>query len=420
MTVLNYKDGKLCLENVRLEDIAAKAGTPVYCYSTEQVADNYHALQSALAKVMPPEKFTLCYACKANSNQAILKLLNRLGAGADVVSGGELYRAFVAGMTAKKIVFSGVGKNEVELTKAIKNSILQINVESESELNLISRIAAREQKIANIAFRVNPDVDAKTHAHLTTGLKENKFGIAIEQAPALYKHAKAMAGISAQGVAVHIGSQLTDLEPYAIAFQRVAELVLLLRSEGHVITRVDVGGGLGITYKDEIPPNLDDYAALIRDILLPLDVHVILEPGRSIVGNAGILLSRVLHIKNQFLIIDAAMNDLIRPAMYDAYHPVISCAEPRAGQATMRYDVVGPVCETGDTFLTDEEMPVMKAGDLVAILVGGAYGAVMSSTYNTRPLAPEVLVSDTEFDLVRKVQTVEEIVALDVIPDWLK
>jgi diaminopimelate decarboxylase len=423
MSFIGYKNGKLHMESTAVDSIAEKFGTPVYCYSTEQLADNFHAYQKAMRDITTDDNFTICYACKANSNQAILKILGRLGAGMDVVSGGEMLRAFKAKIDAKKIVFSGVGKTEEELTKAIKNGLLQINVESESELNLISKIAEREKKSVPIAIRVNPDVNAKTHAKITTGLRENKFGIDIEKAPALYLKAKGMPGIVASGIAVHIGSQLTTLAPFKEAFMRIASLTAALRREGHNITTIDVGGGLGIKYKDETPPDIAQYAALIRDIILPLKVHVILEPGRSITGNAGILLTRVLHIKDghakKFLIVDAAMNDLMRPSLYDAYHPIIPCDEADANLPKTIYDVVGPVCETGDTFLTDVEFPRLEEGHLVAIMVSGAYGAVMASNYNSRPMIPEVLVSDEQFDLVRKVQKIEDLVNNDILPDWL-
>jgi len=424
VSAIGYRSGALHMESASLESIAKKYGTPVYCYSTKQIVDNFHAWQAALRKIMPDDKFTICYACKANSNQAVIKLIGRLGAGADVVSGGELHRAFKAGIPAKKMVFSGVGKNESELTRAIRNGLMLINVESESELNLIAAIARKEERQVNIAFRINPNVDAKTHAKITTGLRDNKFGIDIGEAPALYDKAKAMPGILPNGIAVHIGSQLTDLAPFQEAFHAVAGLAAALRARGHAIATVDLGGGMGITYKDEAPADLDQYAALVRDIILPLDVHVVVEPGRSVVGNAGLLLTRVLHEKRgprkKFLIVDAAMNDLLRPSLYGAHHPVIPCAEPKKGRAAAKCDIVGPVCETADTFLTDAEIPDdIAVGDLLAILVGGAYGAVMASNYNTRPLVPEVLVSDERFDLIRKVQTIDDIVNNDLIPAWL-
>ncbi|MFH1158105.1 MAG: diaminopimelate decarboxylase [Pseudomonadota bacterium] len=429
MSFIGYKDGKLYMENVAMENVAQTCGTPVYCYSTEQLVDNFHSWQKAMRSVMPDDKFTICYSCKANSNQAVIKVLGKLGAGADIVSVGEIYRAFKAGIPAKKIVFSGVGKTEVELIRAIKNSILQINVESESELNLISKIALKEGPKVNIAFRINPNVDAKTHPKMTTGLRENKFGINIETAPDLYRKARAMPGILATGVAIHIGSQMTGLAPFEESFKCVAVLVQRLRKLGHTITTVDLGGGLGITYKDETPPDLTRYAALIRDIILPLDVHVIVEPGRSISGNAGVLLTRVLHVKNgrekNFLIVDAAMNDLMRPALYGACHPIIPCKEPAENltktltSAKTLYDVVGPVCETADTFLTDAEFQDVSSGDLLAIMVAGAYGAVMSSNYNSRPLVAEVLVSDKQYDVIRKAQNIEDVAKLDILPDWL-
>ncbi len=424
MSSIGYKNGTLHIENVSVNTITETNGTPVYCYSTQQIADNFHAWQTALRKIMPDDRFTICYACKANSNLAVVKLLHKLGAGMDVVSVGEMYRAFKVGVPADRIVFSGVGKNKTELIRALKNNIMQINVESESELDLIGQIALTEGPKINIGFRINPDIDAKTHAKITTGVRGNKFGIDINDALKLYRKAKDMPGIAPTGVAVHIGSQLTDLEPFEQAFKSVATLVGQLRGEGHTIKTVDLGGGLGITYKDEVPIPLDAYAALIREIILPLDVHVVVEPGRSIVGDAGVLLTRILHVKQahgqKFLIVDAAMNDLMRPALYGAYHPIIPCTAPHPKQEKQRFDVVGPVCETADTFLTDVELPEkLAAGDMLAIMVSGAYGAVMASTYNTRPLVSEVLVSDTQLDCIRKVPKIEDIVNTDIIPGWL-
>jgi diaminopimelate decarboxylase len=423
MSFIGYKNGKLHMEGLAVDSIAEKFGTPVYCYSTEQIAENFNAYKKALGGVMPADKFTICYAMKANSNLAVIHLLARLGAGADVVSGGEMYRAFKGGVRAEKMIFSGVGKSDAEITKAVKNNILQINVESESEMNLIAEVAQREGKQPRIAFRVNPDVDAKTHAKITTGTSKNKFGVDIKQAPALYKKAKERGGLIPCGVAVHIGSQLTDLAPYREAYIRVAELVTDLRKQGHTITTVDLGGGIGITYKDEKLINMDDYAALIRDIILPLDVHVVIEPGRSIVGNAGILLTKVLHIKQgadkKFIIVDAAMNDLMRPSLYDAYHPIIPCNEASSATPKTPCEIVGPICESTDSFLTDPEFPQVAQGEVLAIMVSGAYGAAMSNNYNSRPLAPEVLVSDDQSDLIRKPQKIEDVVANDIIPDWL-
>lgn len=421
MLTTDYKKNDLYMEDVALADVADQYGTPLYCYSAAQITRNYQAYHDAFAQVADAGSVTICYATKANSNVAVLKLLGSLGAGADIVSGGEMARALAAGIPPGKIVFSGVGKSETELEDAIRKNIFQINVESEEELALINAIATRRKKTVAVSIRVNPNVDAKTHAKITTGKKENKFGIDIDRAPALYKRAKAMKGINALGVAVHIGSQLTSLAPFKRAYQRVATLVELLRKQGHTISRVDLGGGIGITYKDEVPPDLTFYALMVRDIIMPLNVHVVLEPGRAIVGNAGVLLSRVRHVKHgtgkKFLILDAAMNDLMRPSLYDAYHAVLPL---KKGRGSTVYDVVGPVCETGDTFLTNEKLPPMKDGDLVAIMTSGAYGAVMSSNYNTRPLAPEVLVHGKKTDLIRRVQTVEDLIRNDIIPAWIK
>jgi diaminopimelate decarboxylase len=416
---IRYKKSSLFMEGVDLAHVAETFGTPAYCYSASQIERNYDAYRKALSSVMSPRDYTICYACKANSNLAVLRLLQKQGAGADIVSGGELQRALKAGIAAGKIVYSGVGKSEAELALAVKTGLFQINVESERELELISKIAVRQKKKVCVAIRVNPNVDAKTHAKITTGRKENKFGIDIDKAPALYRRAQKLKGVEAVGVAVHIGSQLTSLAPFRRAYARVAELVKKLRRQGNDITRVDLGGGIGITYKDETPPDLYLYALLVRDTILPLNVHVVIEPGRSIVGNAGVLLTRVVNVKKgtgkKFLILDAAMNDLMRPALYGAYHAVLPY---RKGAKSATYDVVGPVCETGDTFLTNERLPALKPGDLVALMSGGAYGAVMSSNYNTRPQAAEVLVRGDCCALVRKRQTVEELMKNDIIPDF--
>lgn len=422
MNPITYKNGRMFMEGVELSAVAEKLGTPAYCYSTAQLEKNFLGYRNALKSVMAEDRFTLCYACKANSNLAVIRHLKNLGAGADIVSGGELARALAAGVPAGKIVYSGVGKSEAELEEAIRRNIFQINVEAESELEIISRLAQRLKKTVAVSIRVNPNVDAKTHAKITTGKKENKFGIDISRAPALYARAAKMKNIDVAGVAVHIGSQLTSLAPFRHAYERVADLVKTLRKQGTDIRRVDLGGGIGITYKDEVPPDLYLYALMIRDVIGPLNVHVVLEPGRSIVGDAGVLLSRVVAVKKgdakKFLILDAAMNDLARPAMYDAYHAVLPCREKK-GRKTP-YDVVGPVCETGDTFLMDEPLQEMKPGDLVAIMTAGAYGAVMSSNYNTRPLAAEVMVRGDKFAAVRKRQTVEDLVKNDIVPGFIK
>lgn len=414
-----YKNSRLHMEGVALEDVAKKFGTPLYCYSQGMIEDNFRAYHKALSLVT--DNFTICYACKANSNQAVLRVLQRQGAGADIVSGGELARALAAKIPPSRIVYSGVGKSDDEIAYALKSNIFQINVESEQELLSISRIAKRLKKTVNISIRVNPDVDAKTHAKITTGKKENKFGIDLADAPALYRRALKLPGINACGVAVHIGSQLTALGPFRRAYARVAKLVTQLRKQGNNITRVDLGGGLGITYRDETPPDLNFYAAIIREIIVPLNVHIVLEPGRYIVGNAGVLLSRVVSVKQghakKFLILDAAMNDLIRPALYDAYHAVRPLKQ--GGRKKVIYDIVGPVCETGDTFHVNEKLPELKAGDLVAIMTAGAYGAVMSSNYNTRPLAGEALVSGRKYARARKPQTLDDLVKADTVPGWI-
>lgn len=421
MTAFTYQKGVLCADAAPLSQLAEKFGTPLYVYSATRIEENYMAYDRALRRVMDKSNFTICYACKANSNIAVLKLLKNLGAGADIVSGGEMARALKAGIPAKKIVFSGVGKSEEELEAAIRKGIFQINVESEPELASISKIAKRLKKTVAVAIRVNPDVDARTHAKISTGRKEDKFGIDISDAPALYRRALKMPGIDACAVSVHIGSQLTSVAPYRRAYLRVAELVKKLRRQGNVITRLDLGGGAGITYRNEKPLDLDLYALMIRDVILPLNVHVVLEPGRRIVGDAGVLLSRVRHIKQghdkKFLILDAAMNDLMRPALYDAYHPVLPVR--KAAGRLQTYDVVGPVCESSDIFNAGEKLPVMKPGDLVVLGVGGAYGAAMSSNYNTRPLVAEVLVRGKTAALIRKPQTVDDLIRQDIVPGWV-
>lgn len=416
-TFIEYKKNKLCIEDVPLQSIARKYGTPVYCYSASQIEKNFLAYQDAFEKITHKNNFTICYATKANGNISILRLLQKLGAGADIVSGGELERALTARIAPQKIVYSGVGKTIPEIEKAIKAGIRQINVESEHEMRLISTAAKRLKKTIHIAFRVNPDVDAKTHKKITTGKKENKFGVDIADAPALYAKAKKLPNIRATGVAVHIGSQLLSISPYARAYERIATLVRKLRAQGHTITTVDIGGGIGIRYKKETPPDLYMYALMVRAIILPLGVHIILEPGRSIVGNSGVLLSTVLQVKKghakDFLILDAAMNDLMRPAMYDAYHEILPCVKKKSSRQA--YDIVGPVCETGDTFLTNETLPSMKEGEHVALMTAGAYGSSMSSNYNTRPLLAEILVRGKNHTVVRKKQTVADILRYEKI-----
>ncbi|MEM6488996.1 MAG: diaminopimelate decarboxylase [Pseudomonadota bacterium] len=416
-----YRDGALCAEDVPLAEIAAEVGTPAYVYSTATLERHYRVFDEALAGT----DHLIAYALKANSNLAVVATLARLGAGADVVSGGELARALAAGVDPARIVFSGVGKTEGEMRDALAAGIGHFNVESAPELERLSAVATAMGATARIAVRVNPDVDAGTHAKISTGKSENKFGVPIDAAPELYARAAALPGIEVIGVDVHIGSQLTALAPFEAAFAKVSALTQRLRDAGHRITRLDLGGGLGIPYvaTNQAPPLPFDYGALIRRTVGDLGCQIVIEPGRLIAGNAGVLLSRVLYRKHgagrDFLILDAAMNDLIRPAMYEAHHDIVPVREPAADSPIGPVDVVGPVCETGDTFARQRPLPPLQAGDLVAFRSAGAYGAVMSSEYNTRPLAPEVLVSGARFAVVRARPTLAEILARDSVPDWI-
>ena len=419
MDHFTYKDGLLSAEDVSLADLADQVGTPFYCYSRATLERHFQVFDDALAGL----DHTICYAVKANGNVAVIKTLARLGAGADVVSGGELMRALAAGVPASKIVFSGVGKTQAEMAQALDAGIYQMNVESEPELVALSQVAAAKGMTAQVAIRINPDVDAKTHVKITTGRAENKFGIDWDRASEVYGRARDLPGIDAGGIAVHIGSQLLDLEPYRKAYERVRDVALDLRAQGHDIRRLDLGGGLGIPYNDEQAPPPADYGAMVKDVVGPLGCHVTFEPGRLIAGNAGVLVTRVLYAKDgstrRFVIVDAAMNDLIRPALYDAYHAIVPVTEPAPGSALHPVDVVGPVCETGDTFAVQRHLPAVKPGDLLAIRSAGAYGAVMASTYNGRPLVPEVLVSGGDHAVVRRRVEAEEFMAFDALPPWL-
>jgi diaminopimelate decarboxylase len=416
-----YRGRELCAEGVPVRSIADEVGTPFYCYSSATIERHYRVFRKAFAQA----DTLVAYSLKANSNLAVVKTLARLGAGADVVSGGELARALAAGVPGDRIVFSGVGKTKAEMAAALKAGIHQFNVESEAELEALNEVTLSLGVRAPIAIRVNPDVDAKTHAKISTGKAENKFGIPWSRAHAAYARAATLPGLSIEGVDVHIGSQITELGPFRAAFARVAELVGALRAAGHTISRVDLGGGLGIPYHDgaAAPPLPAAYGALIAELVAPLNVQLIFEPGRMIVGNAGILVSRVLYVKpgeaRTFLILDAAMNDLIRPALYQAYHAIWPIQEAQPSGPLTRYDVVGPVCETGDTFATNRELTPLKPGDLVAFLSAGAYGAVQASTYNTRPLVPEVLVNGAGWALVRARPSIEDLLAQDRMPAWL-
>ncbi|MEI4471491.1 diaminopimelate decarboxylase [Frigidibacter sp. MR17.24] len=416
-----YTDGQLHAEEVPLADIARTVGTPVYVYSVATLERHYRLFTEALS----PMPHLVCFAVKSNSNLAVLKLLGDLGAGMDVVSLGEYLRARAAGVPGERIVFSGVGKTRAEIRATLEGGIRQYNVESEPELEVISAIAAELGVVAPVAIRVNPDVDAKTHEKIATGKSENKFGIPISKARAVYGLAAALPGIEVVGIDVHIGSQLTDLAPFEEAYLKVAELTGQLRADGHDIRRLDLGGGLGIPYtrSNEVPPLPSDYGALIQRTLGHLGCEIEIEPGRLISGNAGVLVSETIYVKQgegrDFLILDAAMNDLVRPSMYGAHHDIVPVVEPAPGAAAQPYDVVGPVCETGDTFAKGRPLPAMAAGDLVAFRSAGAYGAVMSSEYNSRPLVPEVLVKGDHFAVIRARPTFDEMLNRDSIPVWL-
>ncbi|MEM6973613.1 MAG: diaminopimelate decarboxylase [Pseudomonadota bacterium] len=417
-----YQDGRLHAEGVPIERIAAEVGTPFYAYSTATLERHYRVFDEALSGT----DHVIAYALKANSNLAVIATLARMGAGADVVSEGELRRALGAGVDPAKIVFSGVGKTEGEMAAAIKAGIGHFNIESAPELERLSAVASGMGRTARIAVRVNPDVDAKTHAKISTGKAENKFGVPIDAAPALYERAAALPGIEVIGVDVHIGSQLTELAPFEAAFSRIADLTRALRTAGHDIRRLDLGGGLGIPYvaSNQAPPLPFDYGSLIKRTTGDLGCQIVIEPGRLIAGNAGILVAKTIYVKEgagrTFLILDAAMNDLIRPAMYDAHHDIVPVIEPKADAPLAPVDIVGPVCETGDTFAKSRVMPPVRAGELVAFRSAGAYGAVMGSEYNSRPLAPEVLVSGDRFAVVRARPTLDEMLARDSVPDWIE
>ncbi len=421
MHYFDYRDGVLHAEAVRLDTLAASVGTPFYCYSSATLERHYQVFAGAFADV----DALVCYAMKANSNQAVIKTLGLLGAGADVVSGGELKRARAAGIAPEKIMFSGIGKTAEELALALDEGILCINVESEPELELLSRIAAAKGRAAHISVRVNPDIDAKTHHKIATGKAENKFGIPLSRARAVYAHAAKLPGIKVAGVDMHIGSQITDLDPFGNAFTLLAEFVRTLRADGHAIAHVDLGGGLGIPYRDdnEPPPLPQAYAAVVKRATRDLGCRLIFEPGRLIAGNAGILVTRVLFVKHgeakNFVVVDAAMNDLVRPTLYDAHHEIRPVAEPAPGAHRLRADVVGPVCESGDFLALGRDLPEPKPGDLLAVMSAGAYGAVQAGTYNTRALVPEVLVKGADWALVRPRLTAEQLIALDRLPPWL-
>jgi diaminopimelate decarboxylase len=420
MNHFGYRHGILSAEDVSLAALAARVGTPFYCYSRATLERHYKVFSAAL-----PEGALVAFSVKANGNLAVLKTLALLGAGADVVSGGELAKALAAGIPAERIVFSGVGKTVEEMHQALTAGIYQFNVESEPELLALDEVARELNRRAPITLRINPDVDAKTHAKITTGTAETKVGIPFAHARAAYARAAALKNIEIVGIDVHIGSQLTDLEPFAAAFEKVADLTRTLRADGHSITRLDLGGGLGVPYENNNmpPPDPTAYGKVVARVTEGLGCRLIFEPGRLIAANAGVLVSKVLYVKQgdakTFLILDAGMNDLIRPALYDAHHEIVAVAEPEAGAARVPYDVVGPVCETSDLFAAARQLPELKSGDLVAILSAGAYGATMASSYNARPPAPEVLVSGEEWAIVRPRLRHDDLIGQDKLPDWL-
>ncbi|MGB3865084.1 MAG: diaminopimelate decarboxylase [Xanthobacteraceae bacterium] len=421
MRHFDYRDGVLHAESVNLSVIADAVGTPFYCYSTATLERHYRVFSEAFAGT----DHLVCYAMKANSNQSVLRTLARLGAGADVVSGGELKRALAAGIPADKILFSGVGKTADELRLAVSHGIRCINVESEPELDLLSQVASAMGRVAHISIRVNPDVDSGTHAKISTGKSENKFGIPISRAREVYARAAKLPGIAVSGVDMHIGSQITDLGPMEAAFRLMADFVTVLRGDGHSISHVDFGGGLGVPYYEDraAPPEPVAYAAMVKRVTHNLGCTLMFEPGRMIVGNAGILVTRVIYVKRgdarNFVIIDAAMNDLIRPTLYEAYHQILPVRAAAADAPVLVADVVGPVCETGDYLALGRTLPEPKAGDLLAIMTAGAYGAVQAGTYNTRPLVPEVLVKGDQYAVVRPRIDVDQLIAMDTPAPWL-
>ena len=418
MNHFDYRDGRLFAEDVAIAEIAAAVGTPFYCYSTATLTRHYEVMAHALARVQG----RICYAVKANSNQAVIRTLAKLGAGADVVSEGEARRAIAAGVPVADIVFSGVGKTRAEMRFAINAGIGQFNVESTGELAVLNEVAIELGQTATVVFRVNPDVDAQTHEKISTGRKEDKFGVDIDLAPELFQRATSMAGIDPVGLAVHIGSQLTTLDPFHEAFTRVAGMVETLRAAGHAVTRLDLGGGLGIVYDGEVPPEPDDYAAVVAETVGDLGVDLTFEPGRVLVGNAGILVTSVIQVKEtatkRFVVVDAAMNDFIPPTLYDAVHAAAPVNE-NPGSDTQNAEIVGPVCETGDILASNVQLPVLAENDLLFLKSAGAYGAVMASSYNTRLPIPEIMVNHAEFSVIRPRPSFDELLSLDRMPDWL-
>lgn len=416
-----YKAGVLHAEDVSVARLADEVGTPFFCYSKATLERHY----SVLADAFSGQNATICFAVKANSNQAVLTTMARLGAGMDVVSEGELRRALASGVPAEKIIFAGVGKTRDEMAYALRAGIFGFNVESEPELAALSEVATSLGVTARAAIRVNPDVDAKTHAKISTGKSENKFGVPYLRAPALYSEARGLPSVELSGIHMHIGSQITDLAPFRDAFRLLRDLALELRREGHTIRHLDIGGGLGVPYRGvtDVPPEPGAYADVVRNAFRNLDVELFLEPGRLIAANAGILVAKVIYVKTgadrRFTIVDGAMNDLIRPTLYEAFHDIWPVREASADAKMIRQDIVGPVCETGDYLGLERDLPDFHAGDLMAVMTAGAYGAVMASTYNSRLLVPEVLVNGADYAVVRSRPSYEDLIAQDHVPDWL-
>ena len=417
----SYKNDELYAEDVSISTVSNVVGTPFYLYSATAITENFLNLRKSLGGL----ENLICYSVKANSNIAILKLLSQLGAGMDVVSVGEYLRAKIAGVPGEKIVFSGVGKRRDEISQVLVGGIKQFNVESEAELKVLNELSISLNKRTSITIRVNPDIDAKTHEKISTGKKDDKFGIPINRAREVYLKASQMLGVKVVGVDVHIGSQLTNLEPFRMAFTKLAELVDNLLKDGHEIKCLDLGGGLGISYQktNDVQPSLQEYGQIIRETVGSLGCEILVEPGRFIVGNAGILVSEIIYKKfgedREFLIVDSAMNDLIRPSLYAAYHEILPIKKPNNSSSFACYDVVGPVCETGDTFATQRSLMEMESGELLAFMSAGAYGSVMASEYNTRPLIPEVLVKGDNFSIIRARPLIEDIIRRDIVPDWV-
>ena len=419
MNYIEYKKNILNIENLSIIDIASKHPTPFYCYSNSHIVDQYNKFSKSLEKI----DHKIFYAVKANSNQSIIKILANLGAGMDVVSGGELRRALNAGVKGSDIIYSGVGKTDEEISYAIESNVSCLNVESESELHTIDQIAAEKRVKANVSIRVNPDVDAKTHVKITTGKAENKFGIEFNDSARVYKLASSLKNINITGVSIHIGSQITSLEPFQKAFLIIRDLVSQLRKDGHTIDHIDLGGGLGIDYhENETPLSINDYGELVSSIFEGVGAQIYFEPGRFIIGNSGLLITKVINVKTtpqkSFIIVDAGMNDFIRPTLYGAYHetlPVIN----NLGTSSKRFDIVGPICETGDFFAKNRKMNFVKKGSLIALKSVGAYGAVQSSNYNSRPMAAEILVSKDQYEVIRHAQKIDDLINLDTIATWL-